>query len=176
MPDEPAAQPPGARVFKTPEEALASLAPLRERINKVTDRTPSVVLNALLPPRTIVVDIHLPRIKGKTWLRLERIRSPFVTGELEHVTMADLFRTFYIIAVAPEEVGQALEAGEAAFNRAVEEFADLVDLSDFAAVSQILAEHIGSHFAPKAELTRQEEASGTGPKAVASSATASGPS
>ena len=171
MPDEPA---PAQPVFPTPEAALASLGPLRERIAAVADKTPSTVVEAFNPTPTAGGLIVLPPLDMRVWLRLEKIKSPFLRGDAQEISMEEIMRSFYVIAMPHAEVGAAIAGGEGKLAAAVEEFSSLVPLNALPTLSQVIAAHLAKEFEPKGDFVRNEEGSGTGPKARASSATGPG--
>ncbi|MCE0498797.1 MAG: hypothetical protein LV481_12710 [Methylacidiphilales bacterium] len=174
MPDpesSAAAQPVG---FATPEEALASTRSLREKLARVADRTPSTVVDAFAPDPLDVAGIELKPIRMRTWLCLEKIDSPFIHGAGGEVTIEDLLRALYVITQPAAEVRAALRGGEAALSEAVDAFAERIPLVALPQITAKLAGHLAAEFSPRADLVRDEEGSGTGPKPPAFSATAPG--
>lgn len=163
-------------VFKTPEEALASLQPLADRINAAADKTPSTVLNAMVPDQVSVEGFVLPRLTSRTWLQLEKIKSPFAAGRNPE-TVNDVFRAFFVMVNDPDLVSKAIASGEEQFSKLVEVFAGLFEVTAFPLVAVAVANHIARHFEPNAKMEKaDEEGSGSGPLAPASSVTGPDPS
>jgi hypothetical protein len=160
--------------YATPAEALASVRPLQEKLARVAGKTPRTVIDAFLPDPLDVGGIELNPIRMRTWLYLEKIGSPFVQGGAGEPNLEDLLRALYVITQPAAEVGAAIRAGEAIFNRSVEAFAERLHVSLLPELTAKLAGHLAAEFSPRSEMVREEEGSGTGPKAPASSATAPG--
>jgi hypothetical protein len=167
--------------FKTPQQAIASLAPLAKRMQAAADKTPSVVVAALEPEPLTHAQFTFPPINSRTWLRLEKIKSPFAVGprldekgKAVDPTFQEIFSAFYVITMPPDEVRQALAGGTEKFDAAVEEFAALLPLSALPGLSEIIAVHLAREFDPSADLAPPErEGSGTGPLAPGASSSVS---
>lgn len=174
MPENPTA--PTREGFATPAEALASLAPLHDKIAQVASKTPSTVIDAYLPEPLAIGALELPPIRMRTWLYLEKINSPFVQGvkDSSEITMEDLIRTLYVITQPADRVRHAIRAGEAALAGAVDAFADTLPVHLLPELTAKLAAHLQAEFSPQAQFAREEEGSGSGPKASRSSATEPG--
>jgi len=174
MPDpesSAAAQPVG---FATPEEALASTRPLQEKLARVAGKTPSTVVDAFAPDPLDIAGIELKPIRMRTWLCLEKIDSPFIHGVGSEVTIEDLLRALYVITQPAAEVRAALRGGEASLSEAVDAFSERIPIAALPEITTKLAAHLAAEFSPRAEMAREEEGSGTGPKPIAFSATAPG--
>jgi hypothetical protein len=160
--------------FATPGEALASVRPLQEKLARVSGKTPSTVIDAFLPDPIDIAGLELKPVRMRTWLYLEKIGSPFIQGYAGNPSLEDLLRALYVITQPAAEVGAAIRAGDAPFNDAVDAFAECIPLCALPQLTTKLAEHLAAEFLPRAEMVREEEGSGTGPKPTAFSATAPG--
>ncbi len=168
MPEEVPAKDIG---FKTPEEAIAATKGIRERIGAVTDKTPGVVMRAFIQDPIDIATLELPPITMRTWLRLEKIKSPFLRSDASEVTMEELLATFYVIAGDIAEVGRNVIAGGVKFAEAVDAFAARIPLSAMGELSKKLGEHFRREFEPQANFSDPNAEGSDGPKAPASSAT-----
>ncbi|HUB68012.1 MAG TPA: hypothetical protein VL981_11060 [Candidatus Methylacidiphilales bacterium] len=160
--------------FATPEEALASTRPLREKLTQIAGKTPRTVVDAFLPDPIDVAGLELKPIRMRTWLYLEKIGSPFLQGHTDIPSLEDLLRALYVITQPAAEVGGAIRAGNVSFDEAVEAFAERLPLAVLPELTAKLAVHLAVEFSPRADMVRDEEGSGTGPKSRAFSATAPG--
>ena len=159
----------------TPEAALAAVRPLQEKLGEIAGKTPSTVVAAFAPDPLYVAGIEMRPIRMRTWLALEKIDSPFIHGAGGEISIEDLLRTLYVICAPADKVRAALRAGEAALDAAVDEFAERIPLAELPQITAKLAAHLTAEFSPRADMVRDEEGSGTGPKPIASSATVPGP-
>ena len=160
--------------YATPGEALASVRPLQEKLARVAGKTPSTVSDAFLPDPIDIAGLELKPISMRTWLYLDKIGSPFIRGQADNFDLEDLLRTLYIITQPAAEVGAAIRAGDVRFSEAVDTFAERLPLGALSQLSEKLARHLTAEFSPRSDMVREEEGSGTGPKPIASSATAPG--
>jgi hypothetical protein len=160
--------------FATPREALASVRPLQEKLARVAGKTPDTVIDAFMPDPIDIAGLELKPVRMRTWLYLEKIGSPFIQGHTSSPSIEDLLRALYVITQPAAEVGVAIRAGDALFNEAVNAFAERLPLAVLPQLTAKLAAHLAAEFSPRAEMVREEEGSGTGPKPTASSATAPG--
>ena len=160
--------------YATPGEALASVRPLQEKLARVAGKTPSTVIDAFLPDPIDVAGLELKPISMRTWLYLDKIGSPFVRGQSGNFDLEDLLRAFYIITQPAAEVGAAIRAGDARFSEAVDAFAERLPLTTLPQLIAKLDAHLAAEFSPRSDMVREEEGSGSGPKPIASSATARG--
>jgi hypothetical protein len=160
--------------YTTPEEALASVRPLQEKIARVAGKNPGTVIDAFLPDPIDLAGLELHPIRMRTWLYLEKIGSPFIQGHVGSPGLEDLVRALYVITQPAAEVGAVIRAGDLHFNEAVDAFAERLPLSALPELTAKLASHLQAEFSPRADMARDEEGSGTGPKPKAFSATAPG--
>jgi hypothetical protein len=160
--------------FATPEEALASTRPLQEKLARITGKTPRTVIDAFLPDPIDITGLELKPVRMRTWLYLEKIGSPFIQGHADAPSVEDILRALYIITQPAAEVGAAIRAGDASFDEAVDAFAERLPLAVLPELTAKLAAHLAAEFSPRADMVRDEEGSGTGPKRKAFSATAPG--
>jgi len=170
---DPATEAPAAG-FATPDEALASVRPLQEKLARVAGKTPSTVIDAFLPDPIDVAGLELKPISMRTWLYLDKIGSPFIRGQAGDFDVEDLLRALYVITQPAAEVGAAIRAGDARFSEAVDVFAERLPPSALPQLGVRLAGHLAAEFSPRSEMIREEEGSGTGPKPTAFSATVPG--
>ena len=160
--------------FATPEEALASTRPLQEKLARVAGKTPSTVVDAFAPDPLDIAGIELKPIRMRTWLALEKIDSPFIHGTGGEITTEDLLRALYVITQPAAEVRAAIRGLDVALSEAVDTFAESIPIAALPQITAKLAEHLAAEFSPRADMVREEEGSGTGPKPIASSAMAPG--
>ena len=160
--------------FATPGEALASVRPLQEKLARVAGKTPGTVIDAFLPDPIDIAGLELKPVRMRTWLFLEKIGSPFIQGRAGDPGLEDLLRALYIITQPAAEVGAAIRAGDPRLSEAVDAFAERLPLAALPELAAKLAAHLQAEFSPRADMVRDEEGSGTGPKPKAFSATAPG--
>ena len=179
----PSEETPRKEGFATPQEALASLGPLHEKIAKIADKTPSTVIKAFAPDQLDIAGLVLPPIRMRRWLYLEKIESPFLRGDLQTYVentpqdelLENLLRTLFVLMRPGREVGALLRGNKERLDEAVDEFADSIPLAALPELLIKLATHFEAEFSPRADMAREEEG-GDSPKVQppASSATAPG--
>jgi hypothetical protein len=170
----PATDAPKPQGYTTPEEALASVRPLQEKLARVAGKTPGAVIDAFLPNPIDLSGLELKPIRLRTWLYLEKIDSPFLQDGTASPGLEDLLRALYVITQPAAEVGAAIRAGSPHFTEAVDAFAERLTLAALPELAAKLAAHLQAEFSPRADMVRHEEGSGTGPKPRAFSATVPG--
>jgi len=158
-----------------------SLAELAAASAQAKERTPVVVLDALEPSPSSIAGIALPdMISLSTWMRLEKIGSPFAgpMGEDTVITLEDILAAFYIIAAPSDQVRKAIRAGDDAFNDAVEDFASALPVAQMTEVGTGLSAYISAQFATAAKMAPPDggdEKGGDSPLASTSGPAATGP-
>lgn len=136
-------------------------------VEQAGSRTPSVVLNALLPEPPTVFGMRLRKFSLGSYLALEKLGHPFVVaaaGGRVDVTTHDAAAALYVLTTPSADVFAAIAAGTVADE--ILATADRADMEDLKSSVSLLMSHIERGLEPSMPM---RSASGGSQKKTADS-------
>lgn len=136
----------------------------------MSEQTPSVVSDALLPQPTFIGNLKLQPLTLAQYLFLVKINSPLVKPGERGIDEMDMFRAVFVLAKPLADCLTYWAQGAETYDAAVMGFAAEVPLGELDKLGDKLLKHIQDAFATAAK-TRNPEANPESPLASPSPAT-----
>lgn len=147
---------------------MADLEQIAAAADAAASRTPSVVLNALVPTAPAAFGLRLRKFSLGAYLALEKLDHPFVraaAGSKVEVTSLDVATALFVMVTPSADVFAAIESGD--INAAILETADRADMANLEAGTAALMAHLERGLEPSMPM---RSSSGAAQKKTADSA------
>lgn len=147
---------------------MANLEQIAAAAELAASRTPSVVVNALVPSAPTVFGLRLRKFSLGSYLALEKLNHPFVRaagGSKVEVTSHDVATALFVMVTPSADVFAAIESGTVA--AAILDVADRADMSNLEAGAADLMSHLERGLEPSMPM---RSSGGSAQKKTAASA------